>query len=111
MFLQTLNHYALLKLRQRWPNFRPQAEARLDWQSFSPTATEDSRPRQVITSEAPLSESLSSGALHEDELAFLERYGIGISELSREPFQTVLSLEKRVLTEPDPHRQWWTLES
>lgn len=106
LFLQTLNHYAHLKLRQRWPNFRPQANTHLDCQSSPPTATKDQRTGPVIASNASPSESL-----HEEELEFLDRYGIGIAELSNKPFQTVLLLEKSILTAPDPHRQWWTFES
>ena len=111
MYLRTLNHYALNKLREKWPDFRPKTEAHLDWQSSSSTTTKNPRSTQVIVSDASLSENSGTGPLHEDELEFLDRYGISIAGLSDEPFQTVLSLEKCILCETDPHRHWWTFES
>jgi hypothetical protein len=111
MFLQTLNHYAQLVLQQIWPSLRPQAQTRLDSQSSPPTDTGDPGARQAISSDTRLPGSVIASSLHKDEFEFLDSYAIDVAELSNAPYQTVLALEKSILTEPDPHRQWWTFES
>lgn len=111
MFLQTLNHFARLVLRQRFPSFKPQEEIRVDYQSPSSTGTEDPGASQVASSDNLPPGRLITGLLLQDELEFLDGCGIDVLELYNEPYQTVLALEKKILTEPDPHRQWWTFES
>lgn len=111
MFLQTLNHYAELVLQQRWPSFIPQTQTHLNSQSSLSTDTGDPGARQAASSDTRLPGSVIASSLHKDELEFLDRYAIDVAELSYEPYQTVLALEKSILTEPDPHRQWWAFES
>jgi hypothetical protein len=110
LFLQTLNHYARISLQQKFPSFRSQAHTQLDSPSSLPIDMQVSGAKQG-TSYTGLPGPLVTDSLHKDEVEFLNGHGIAISDLYKEPYQTILALQKSILTEPDPHRQWWSFGS
>lgn len=65
---------------------------------------------QTSESRSPLSGSPTTELLGEDELQFLNERGVDLQQLYDYPCQAVLKLEKSILTEPDPHRGWWTFD-
>lgn len=54
--------------------------------------------------------SLSTELLNTDEVEFLRRLRIFAADLDFPPLMDDI-LEKCLLAEPDPHRQWWIFES
>ncbi|BCS29601.1 uncharacterized protein APUU_71171S [Aspergillus puulaauensis] len=65
---------------------------------------------QTSESRSPLPGSPTTELLGEDELRFLHERGVDLQQLYNDPCQAILELEKSILTEPDPHRGWWTFD-
>lgn len=61
-------------------------------------------------SRSPLPGSPATELLGEDELQFLHERGVDLQLLYNAPCQAILQLEESILTEPDPHRGWWTFD-
>ncbi|KAF3402580.1 hypothetical protein DPV78_004758 [Talaromyces pinophilus] len=110
LFLQTLNHHARLVLQKRFPAVKPHAQTHRGLQNLLPSDTAEPKAGQIMNSDVSLLGSLSTESLNTDEVEFLRRFRIIAADLDFPPLMDDI-LEKCLLAEPDPHRQWWFFES
>ncbi|KAL2813419.1 hypothetical protein BJX63DRAFT_394358 [Aspergillus granulosus] len=118
LFLQTLNHCAHYILAQKFPSRGLQAQkTHCSWQNTVPQTTlpigtDDPRLGSAINSDSHILQNITiTSLLSKEESEFLCAHGMTVTDLYNEPCRTLLVLEKSLLTEPDPHYQWWTFES
>ena len=113
-FVRTLRRFSHIFVQQI---FRPLLQ--LDHDHEKPSALSEAMRRGVVedildvawkTSESrsPLPGSPATDVLGEEELQFLNERGVDLQQLYNDACQAILELEKSLLTEPDPHRGWWT---
>lgn len=114
-FVRTLRRFSHISVQQK---FRPGLQ--LDQDHEEPSALSEAMRRGVVedildvawkTSESTSSlRSPTTEVLGEEELQFLNERGVDLQQLYNDPCQAILELEKSLLTEPDPHRGWWTFD-
>ncbi len=113
--VRTLRRFSYIFVQQKF-----RVGLQLDHDHEEPSALSEAMRRGVVedildvawkTSESmsPL-RSPTIEVLGEEELQFLNERGVDLRQLYNDPCQAILELEKSLLTEPDPHRAWWTFD-
>ncbi|GKZ27642.1 hypothetical protein AbraIFM66951_001743 [Aspergillus brasiliensis] len=116
LYIGTLNHLLRLALRRGFPSrLQPLTQPYWEEQRYNDRFCQSLRRDQYRSKPFESGNSspgpLAPDLLHEDEIGLLHRCGITATELYHDPYREVLIMQKMLLTEPDPHRQWWAFET